>query len=163
MRFAPVLVLGTTLALPSVARGEDMTMGNASSASGIGVGVESILSGPTGPTVVYQTPSFHVSGLLGFRDDGDDTDITLAGRFFYQVHAGELADFNVGGGVGIVHRDDGDNADQDLHLEGGAKIRVFLAPNVALSSTLGLSLVPDGESAFTGQLQGTMGITYFFF
>jgi hypothetical protein len=163
----PLAVLLAILAAPRSAHAQDMSMPNASSATGIGVGVESLLSGPTGPTIVYQTPAFHIDGLLGFEHtQGDTTAILLAGRFYYQVHAGELSDFSIGGGVGMLNIDADAGNNTDLHLEAGAKIRVFLAPNVALSSSLGLAMVFSDGADFTGvvgDLQGTMGITYFFF
>lgn len=144
---------------------EDMSMASPSQASGIGVGVESMLSGPSGPTLVYQTPTFHVEGILGVFDR-PNTSILLAGRFYYQVHSGELSDFSVGGGLGLLNTDAPGDNDTDIHLEAGAKIRVFLAPNVALSSSLGMAVVADDANdtaIIAGRLQGTMGITYFFF
>lgn len=146
---------------------DDMSMQSPSQTSGIGVGVESMLSGPSGPTVVYQAASFHAEGIVGVFDRAN-TAVLIAGRFYYQVHSGELSDFSVGGGLGLLNFDGpgpGDN-ETDLHLEAGAKIRVFLAPNVALSSSLGLALVADegpDTAEITGRLQGTMGIAYFFF
>jgi len=144
---------------------DDMTMQSPSQATGVGVGVESMLSGPSGPTVVYQTPDFHLDGIIGVFDRATTT-VLLAGRFYYRLHAGELSDFSLGGGLGLVNQDNPGGNENDLHLEAGAKIRVFLAPNVALSSSLGLAMVLD-EGADTaiiaGRLQGTMGITYFFF
>lgn len=152
------------------AQDEEMGMASASAASGIGVGVESMLSGPSGPTVVYQAPTFHAEGIIGVFDR-DETAVLLAGRFYYQVHAGELSDFSLGGGLGLLNIDRdagmGDrDSETDVHIEAGAKIRVFLAPNVALSSSLGLALVLDDANdtaIIAGRLQGTMGITYFFF
>jgi hypothetical protein len=159
---AGVLAMGSQSAMAQ----DDMSMQSPSQASGIGVGVESMLSGPSGPTVVYQAPSFHAEGILGLFDRANTT-ILLAGRFYYQVHSGELSDFSLGGGVGLLNIDTpGNGTETDLHLEAGAKIRVFLAPNVALSSSLGLALIADdgGDTAIiAGRLQGTMGITYFFF
>ena len=142
-----------------------MSMQTPSQSSGVGVGVESMLSGPSGPTVVYQAASFHAEGILGLFDRANTT-ILLAGRFYYQLHSGELSDFSLGGGLGLLNIDTPGDNETDIHLEAGAKIRVFLAPNVALSSSLGLALVVDegGDTAIiAGRLQGTMGITYFFF
>ena len=146
---------------------EDMSMASPSTVSGLGVGVESMLSGPSGPTLVYQASSFHAEAIVGVYDRAETT-ILIAGRFYYQLHSGDLSDFSLGGGFGLVDidRDNNRGHDSDLHLELGAKIRVFLAPNVALSSSLGLATVADdaGDTAIiAGRLQGTMGITYFFF
>lgn len=163
---AGLLVAGLLAVSPSSAQAqEDMTMQSPSQASGLGVGVESMLSGPSGPTLVYQTPSYHVEGILGVFDRANTT-FLVAGRFYYQVHSGELSDFSIGGGLGLVNTDGPGNNETDIHLEAGAKIRVFLAPNVALSSSLGMAVVADDANdtaIIAGRLQGTMGITYFFF
>ncbi len=165
-----VTISGHLLFTSSAMAQEDMTMASPSQVSGIGVGVESMLSGPSGPAVVYQAPNFHAEGILGVYDRTNNSTILLAGRFYYQVHSGDLSDFSLGGGLGLVNFDDpgmgGDNNETDIHIELGAKIRVFLAPNVALGSSLGFAMVLDeaGDTAIiAGRLQGTMGITYFFF
>ncbi len=145
--------------------GDDLGMGSASAASGIGIGVESMLSGPSGPTLVYQAPSYHVEAIVGVFDRANTT-VLVAGRFYYQLHAGALSDFSLGGGIGLLNTDSDTGSQNDAHLELGAKIRVFLAPNVALSSSLGVAMVLDQASdsaILAGRLQGTMGITYFFF
>ncbi len=148
---------------------EDMSMQSPAQVSGIGIGVESLLSGPSGPTVVYQAENWHAEVILGAFDRGDSNSILLAGRYYYQIHNGDLSDFSLGGGLGILNFDGpGNNGDNetDIHIELGAKIRVFLAPNVALSSSLGLAFIADDANDTTliaGRLQGAMGITYFFF
>jgi hypothetical protein len=147
---------------------EDMSMQSPSQASGIGVGVESLLSGPSGPTVVYQAENWHAEGILGVFDRANTT-VLLAGRYYYQIHSGDLSDFSVGGGLGVLNTDTpgmGGGDETDIHVELGAKIRVFMAPNVALSSSLGLAIIADDANdtaIIAGRLQGTMGITYFFF
>jgi len=153
------------------------------SASGIGVGVESMLTGPVGPTFVYQATNFHIDAIFAF-DSNDNpvsfldrtNELSIGGRIFFQVHEGEIADFSLGGGIGITTDDDGgpgnNNDDIDFHLEGGAKIRAFLAPNVALTASLGLGIVLDSDDnnnddddrvTFRGNLTGGFGIVYFFF
>lgn len=164
-RASLLLLAALLLASARPASAQDMSMGSPSAASGIGVGVESMLSGPSGPTIVYQAPSFHVEGILGVFDR-ETTTVLLAGRFYYQLHAGALSDFSLGGGLGLLNIERETGNDTDTHLEAGAKIRVFMAPNVALSSSLGLAVVLDqgsGSAILAGRLQGTMGITYFFF
>ena len=49
-----------------------------SSSAGFGVGVESMITGLTGPTVTFQTPQFHAEGLLSYVDSGQTT-LGLAG------------------------------------------------------------------------------------
>lgn len=154
------------LAAQGTSGAQDMSMGSPPASSGLGVGVESMLSGPSGPTLVYQRPNFHLEGILGVYDR-DDTTVLFAGRFYYQMHAGQTSDFSLGGGLGLLNTNRRNDANStDTHVEVGAKIRLFLAPNVALSTSLGLSMVlGDGEDELqiVGRLQGSMGITYFFF
>jgi hypothetical protein len=136
--------------------------------TGIGVGVTSTLTGLTGPTLTYQASRFHVEGVVGFHDDGF-TEIDLAGRFWFQIHATATSDFSVGGGIGIESVDAGPVTDTDLHIEGGAQLRAFLASNVALGASLGLGIEngddnADGDVEFlAGQLVGGLSVTYFFF
>jgi hypothetical protein len=159
------------IAKPDLVAAQDMSQ-KASSASGIGVGIESMITGPTGPAVVYQTPAFHVDAILGLYNTSDSQgrEMLLAGRFWYQLHSGLLADFNIGAGLGLLSFDGGDDIDPQFDL--GAKIRAFLAPNVALSASLGLAMVLQEDEttsdrhfdyALTGDLIGSMGIVYFFF
>lgn len=175
---AVVLVceLGVANAQEPVATGGG---GGSSSDSGIGVGVEAMLAGPAGPTFVYQAAQFHVSVLFSFDTGVDeaflsgDDEISVGGRFFYEIHSGEISDFSLGGGFGIDDDDGGgggDDDDIDIHLEGAAQIRAFIVPNVALHSTLGLAIEFDDDNgdddlelAFTGQLLALFGVTYFFF
>ena len=52
----------------------------------------------------------------------------------------------------------------DIHIDGGAQVRTFVVPNVALAASLGLAIV-SGDADFvgiTGQLFGSIGATYFF-
>lgn len=156
-----LLALGTVLAL-----GTTTARAQASEGTGIGVGAQSTTTGLSGPSVVYQAPQFHIEGLLGVNSIDDNTDFALAGRFYYEIHNGELSDFSIGGGLGVLNLDRPGDDDVDLHLEAGAQIRAFLAPNVALSTSLGLGFViREGNDDFgiLGQLTGSMGVTYFFF
>jgi hypothetical protein len=138
------------------------------------VGVEAMLAGAAGPTFVYQANAFHVAVIFAFDTGVDefffttDDEVDVGGRFFYEIHSGEISDFSIGGGAGID--DDGGDDDIDVHLEGAAQLRAFIVPNVAIHSSFGLALELDDdageddlEMAFTGQLLGTVGVTYFFF
>lgn len=140
----------------------------------VGVGVTGLLvSGPgfanqfAGPTVVFQTPLFHIEGLVTFTDtDADGTDVGVAGRFWYALSQTERSDFSVGGGLGLLIDDVPGGDDQtDIELNLGAQIRAFIVPNVALSATLGFGVVStDGDdfTGFIGDVTGAMGIVYFF-
>ena len=142
----------------------------------IGVGVEQTLGGIGSATFVYDAGRWHIDALLGFRtvDVGADDyrEISLAGRFFFTIHRAERADFSIGGGIGLINTDLADEGGTAIHLEGAAKIRAFLVPNVALSASLGLlivasddeDLIDDADTISLGnaQLGGAFGLTYFF-
>jgi hypothetical protein len=132
----------------------------------LGVGVtRMLLDGSTGPSVVYDTGVFHIEGLLGFQDNGE-TRFNVGGRFWYHIHSAQSADFSLGGGLGVVSIDPGGEADNvtNIEIDGGAQLRAFIVPNVALSVSLGLAvLTGDGDGiAITGNLFGGAGIAYYF-
>lgn len=140
------------------------------SGGGFGVGVVAMITpgGPTGAEVVYDPGRFHVEGILGFASvEGGETDIALGGRFWWHLATSTAADFSLGGGVGFVLVDQPDPFEDqtNIHLEGGAQIRTFVVPNVALAGSLGLAIVSGDEADFvgiTGQLFGAIGVSYFF-
>jgi hypothetical protein len=83
------------------------------------------------------------------------------------MHQTSNADFSLGGGLGMLHRNpDGPDSGTNFVLEGLAQIRVFLASNVALSSTFGFGagLVDGGDDVFGfgGQFLGSAGLVYYF-
>ncbi len=144
--------------------------------TGFGLGVETMLAGPAGPAFVYQAPNFHITGIFAFDTGVDDNfllspdEITVGGRFLYQLHSfGDVSDFSLGGGFGIDD-DKGGGDDIDIYIEGVAQIRAFIVPNVAIHTSLGVTVELDDEGndrktevALTGQLQAAFGLTYFFF
>jgi hypothetical protein len=132
-----------------------------------GVGVNTMLDieGPLGPSVIYDTGVFHVEGLLGFQDNGQ-TRFDIGGRFWYHIHAAQSADFSLGGGLGVVSIDPGGEDDNitNIEIDGGAQLRAFIVPNVALSVSLGLAVLTGDADAIsiTGDLFGSAGIAYYF-
>ena len=177
----PLCALGlasTLLAAPRTAAAQG------SDASGIGVGVQAMLAAfddefaigtdvfvaippLAGPTVTYQTPQFHIDGILSYGDSDAVTTMGLGGRFFYELHSTQASDLSVGGGLGFLNVDFGDESDTAILFEAGGKIRAFLAPSVAFNASVGLGYISGlGEQdliLFGGQLLGTIGISYFFF
>jgi hypothetical protein len=135
-------------------------------ADGLGIGAVTTLTGSGGISLTYDTEQFHVDGIFSLVDVAD-ADLTLGGRFFYVVHDRAGADLSLGGGLGLVSEA---NDDIDFHIELGAKIRVFLVPNVAFHTTLGLGLLLDDDGdgldedvlVIDGQPLAIFGITYFF-
>ena len=128
-----------------------------------GVGGQVTLTGVSGLSGTFQSSSFYVDGIFGFQSNGGNDLLQLAGRFWFPVHLGDNSDFSLGGGIGITNQNN-----TDVHLEGGAKIRMFFTPNVALSTELGLGIVATGGDnspnpfGIGGEIFGAAGITYFF-
>src|SRR5690606_10157338 len=164
------------LALPRAAAAQ------CSEASGIGVGVEAMITsgafdvapgpgfnlrGIGGPAVVYQAPNFHVDGIVHFSSNGA-TSLGVGGRFFYELHSTQASDLSIGGGLGFLNVEVGDDSETAIHFEVGAKIRAFLAPSVAVNASVGFGFISgdffeDDPLFLTGQLLGTVGMAYFFF
>jgi hypothetical protein len=146
-------------------------------AGSIGVGAEVQISGLGGASVNYDAGDFHVGGFLGFHDAaGPDNDILIVGaRFFYHVHSTAMADFSLGGTIGIASDNNPAPVDRQTHvlIEPSVQIRLFLAANVALSVNTGIVIgVVDAEQvSVTGQLvggtafgfAGGAGLHYYFF
>jgi hypothetical protein len=135
----------------------------------LGVGAEGTINLQLGGmSANYDMGQFHVGGFFGF-DDGpgdDNTNIYLGGRFFYHLHSTAMSDFSVGGGVGVGFL--GGPADTDrtvVFIEPGVQTRAFVASNVALSFTAGMSLgVADADGVeITGQINALAGVHYYFF
>src|SRR6187551_4075329 len=98
MRALP-FVVALLIAAPS-ARAQEAT----ATASAFGLGAQTTISGLGGPTLVYQTPRFHIEGLLDFHDDGS-TAFAVAGRFWWVLHGTANSDFSLGGGLGFQNVD----------------------------------------------------------
>ena len=140
--------------------------------SAIGVGVHAMLAGPVGPAIVYNGGRFHIEGILAFSDVENANSMALAGRGWFHVHESPSASLSIGGGVGFANSEVSDpafpgmTADASLLIiEGGAQVRFFATRNVALSASLGLSIIGGDGDAITigGQLTGSLGVTYFIF
>ena len=146
---------------------------NAPGRTGVGVGAEATTTNIVGGTFVYDAGVFHLDALIGARLTKNQTDLAVAGRFFFPLHHGQAADFSIGPGIGFVHaqRDadppaTGSNSNNQIHLEGAVQIRAFVVSNVALSASAGLGIVVDNgnnTAIIGGQVGAALGITYFFF
>jgi hypothetical protein len=135
----------------------------------LGVGAEYQLRGLGGVSMNYDLGEFHLGGWVGFADGGgeDDTDFQFGGRFYYHVHSTAMADFGIGGsfGVGILNAAPGPDSSTQVFIEPGFQIRAFVAANVALSFTGGLTLGvadADGVSVTAGPVVSG-GVHYYFF
>jgi hypothetical protein len=152
----------------------------------VGVGAEFELSGLGGGSVNYDAGQFHLGGFIGYADDGNNANaFDLGGRFFYHVHSTAMSDFGVGGGLGLesAKRQNGMGMsvrNTYVFVEPSFQIRLFVASNVALSFTGGLTIgVADAQGyAVTGQgvgggsfsvngagvgFLGGAGVHYYFF
>lgn len=136
-----------------------------------GVGAEFQLSGLGGLSANYDEGKFHVGGFIGFADPAgvNNTDFQIGGRFFYHLASTAMSDFSIGGGLGIQSFYDqpgNPNALRrtNLYLEPAFQIRAFVAANVALSFTGGLSIGTLDASTvrITGNPTGAAGVHYYF-
>jgi len=132
----------------------------------IGVGAELQLSNLGGVSVNYDAGKFHVGGFLGFDDPaGADNDVIDVGaRFFFHVASTAMSDFSVGGGLGIESANSAGGRSTNLFLEPSFQIRAFIASNVALSFTGGISIgtIDASRVRIVGDFTGTAGVHYYF-
>ncbi len=188
MRSISALTLASALLfVPRLAAAQAESGAGGSEATGLGVGIQAMQGtasvpvalgpgvteefslGVAGPAVTYQTPQFHIDGILNFYAPDGFTTIGAGGRFFYELHSTQASDLSIGGGLGFYHisvDSPGDDYSETLlQFEVGAKIRAFLAPSVALNASVGLGLISGDfdHNSFTGQILGGIGLTYFFF
>lgn len=163
------LMIVSGLAVLAMGAGDAFAGGSENS---VGVGAEYLLGGGMGGlSANYDMGMFHVGGFLSFNDDGgdDDTDVEIGARFYYHVHSTAMSDFGVGGAIGMgFYGDETPGVDNDttlVFIEPGIQIRAFVASNVALSFTAGLTLgTADAEGlAITGQPNALAGVHYYFF
>jgi hypothetical protein len=138
----------------------------AGGARGVGVGVQEMLRGGRGLSVAYDGGPFHIDGHLGASDFGGarGTNFTIGARGWFHLHQTGASDFSIGGGLGFVNNQAGD---QDvLSIEAGMLLRVFLVSNVAVGAFGGIAVVPhdDRNDGFVlnGQLLGGLSLHYFF-
>jgi hypothetical protein len=87
-------------------------------------------------------------------------------RVYFPVHRAERADFSLGGGVAINLLDDPNTGlSTATAVVLGAKIRIFVVPNVALVGTLGAGALfqNQGSALIVGARPlGSAGFTYYF-
>jgi hypothetical protein len=120
---------------------------------GPGVGVTGmLLGGPVGLSLAYDAGPWHVDSMLGLVKPGAGVraNFDLGARFWYHIHSTANADFSVGGGLGYIRIGNRApaSATTGIFIEAGGQIRVFLASNVALSGSLGLSIATADFEAY---------------
>ena len=137
----------------------------------IGVGVDLPLAAGVLPEVAldYDAGAFHVGGGLGVEnpEGPNNTDVEFSGHFYYHVASSAMADFGVGGDILFqsIGQGNGNGTATNVFLEPGAQIRAFIASNVALSLSLGMSIgVGDSSNFYFGSRpEGEAGLRYYFF
>lgn len=139
-----------------------------------GIGAEAMFANSGddigGISANYDFGDFHLGGFLGVDDPAgaNNTRLELGVRFYYHLHASAMADFGVGGTLAYANTPVGGASDEkndEVYLAPGMQLRAFIASNVALSFTAGISLGlgdADGVS-LDGRLTGGAGVHYYFF
>jgi hypothetical protein len=169
------LVLLSSLVAMALGAGTAFAGGSEGS---LGIGADEIFNVNIGAATLrvgavsgdYDAGKFDLGGFLGFYDNGgnDDTDVFLGGRFYFHIASTSMADFGLGGTGFLGFIGDGDpNTDntQVMILEPGFQVRAFIASNVALSFTGGISLgLMDADGVtISGDPTGSAGFHYYFF
>ena len=139
----------------------------------VGVGAEAgINTGLGGFSLNFDAGKFHVGGFLNFQNGpaDNDADYSLGARFFFHVHSTAVTDFSIGGNLGFISIDDRGiplaERNTFMVLEPAVQIRAFIASNVALSFTAGISFAvtdPNTSIDITGQVNAVAGVHYYFF
>lgn len=164
-----LVALGASIASAGGSKGS-IGVGGESSLGAITLGDPFPAFSLTGLSLNYDAGQFHAGGLLGFIDGGGDNDtfIALGGRFYYHIHSTAMADFGLGGNVALGFFDDDiDDNDNEtfMLLEPGIQTRAFVASNVALSFSAGLTigLIDANGVVVSAQPTGAAGFHYYFF
>jgi hypothetical protein len=133
-----------------------------------GFGGIAYLAGPAGLSVAFDPGPWHIDTLIGASGGGNrDNVFQVGGRFWYHLATAGSADFSVGGGLSYEHRNPvgAPPAQNNLFIEPGALIRIFLTSNVALSASTGFvinTVDAEGYNLGATNLVGSAALHYFF-
>ncbi len=138
-----------------------------------GIGAEAVFSNSGddvgGLSANYDLGDFHLGGFLGIDDPAgaNNTRLEFGARFYYHLHSSAMADFGVGGALAYANTPvmNTENKNDEVYLIPGMQIRAFVAANVALSFSAGISLgLGDADGVqLDGRLTGGAGVHYYFF
>jgi len=134
----------------------------------IGVGGIAYLSGPAGLSLAYDPGVWHLDSLLGISGGGGGTTtFQIGARFWYHLFSTGSADLSVGGGLAYqyINPPGANNSSNNLFIELGGLIRVFLTSNVALGASTGFIIRTADASGYdlgATNLVGTASLHYFF-
>lgn len=138
----------------------------------IGVGGIAYLSGQNGISVAFDPGSWHLDTMLGLAGgNGGGGDFHVGGRFWYHLLSATNSDLSIGGGLAYQHV--GGNgagpgavpAANNLFIEFGGLIRIFLVQNVALGVGAGMVVGTADASGYNiggGTLVGNASVHYYF-
>jgi hypothetical protein len=121
-----------------------------------------------GLSVAYDPGPWHLDTMIGLAG-GNNTanEFRIGGRFWYHLLSAASADLSIGAGLSYEHigtRGPAPSAN-NLFIEAGGLIRVFLAPNVALGTAAGLVIGTADASGYSigdTNLVATASIHYYF-
>ena len=107
-----------------------------------GVGGIAYLANPIGLSLAYDPGAWHLDTLIGINGANNQASVfDIGGRFWYHLASTSNADLSVGAGMTYEHRGRNGAANppvNNLFLEAGGLIRIWLAQNVALGTAFGL-------------------------
>jgi hypothetical protein len=132
----------------------------------IGVGGIVYLANVPGLSVAYDPGPFHVDTMLGLSGTTPNQ-FQIGGRFWWHVAQTAASDFSAGGGLSYQHISGvGMMAStNNVFIELGAMIRIFLVQNVALGSAAGVVIGTADASGYNigpANLVGSASLHYFF-
>jgi hypothetical protein len=126
-----------------------------------GVGGIAYMGGTTGLSFVYDPGVWHIDTLIGYSGVGDTDTFNIGGRFWYHLKSSTNADLSIGAGGSLQHVSPpgmGGSRDE-VFIEAGALIRVFLAPAVGLGVGSGLVVgAADADGLYIGNGGNTVGL-----
>jgi opacity protein-like surface antigen len=129
----------------------------------LGFGGIAYMGGTTGLSFAYDPGPWHIDTLLGYTGVNDTDVFSIGGRFWYHVKSSANADFSLGAGGSLRHTSPpgGGNSADEVFIEAGILVRVFLAPAVALSVGSGLVVgAADADGLGIGAGFNAVGLAY---
>lgn len=143
-------------------------------AIGIGATVSFSPAAATDVLLVYDQPVFHIDAALGYTHSSNPANNTSSGDFrfgvggWYHLARGSMADFSIGGTVGLDYASFAAGGSQtSFMIAPGAEARLFLSPNFALMGDVGLAIAFGDNNRTTdfgigGETLAQFGFAYFF-
>ncbi|HVV17336.1 MAG TPA: hypothetical protein VHH90_09045 [Polyangia bacterium] len=125
--------------------------------------------------LVYDQPMFHLDAALGYLhvsnpNNTSDSQFRFGLGGWYHLARGSMADFSLGGTVGIAYNSPAGPAGSSytgFAIDPGAEARLFLSPNLALMGRVGFEIEfrdnnHGSDFGIGGSTVAAFGFTYFF-